>query len=176
MQNSETESSQEDFEGGLPGAVQTLRLIHLAMGGSIAMFAGIALYLYFTTAQKAPAPGDETFMRAFSMAVAVFGAGLWIASGFAYGSKLRGPGGFLARVQAAEVVRLAMREGAAFLGLIGCMQGAMNGMLAAQPLYWLNGLPAFAFWVFVVRSLAVEERLRALHAEGADGARLVQTH
>ncbi|MBX2992483.1 MAG: hypothetical protein KF749_15125 [Bacteroidetes bacterium] len=45
---------------------------------------------------------------------------------------------FLSRVRTAQIVRLALYEGAAFMGLVVCMLAAMNGTLHVHPIYWWN--------------------------------------
>jgi hypothetical protein len=41
-------------------------------------------------------------------------------------------------LRTAMIVRLAILEGAAFFGLSVCVIGVTGGVMAAEPLYWLN--------------------------------------
>ena len=156
----------DSFEADLPGYVQTLRVINGAMAAGIFFFAGVVLFEYFSKAPPTAAPSGEALIRTLSLANAVVFVGAWAASVFIYKSSLKkGEGPFLRRVLTAEITRLAMREGPAFLGLVVCLLATVNGVLSAVPLYWANGLSAFAFWVFALRNLmTIEDRVRELYS------------
>ena len=62
----------------------------------------------------------------------------------------------------AEIVRLALWEGPATLGLVVCFLGALSGDLAAQPLYWLNASTAALFLWNAWSLFPTVERLRGL--------------
>jgi hypothetical protein len=59
----------------------------------------------------------------------------------------------------ATVLRLAMLEGAALLGLVICLLGAVSGEIYARPIYWLNATSALAFVLFSAWTFPGRDRL-----------------
>jgi hypothetical protein len=66
------------------------------------------------------------------------------------------------RVQTAEIIRLATREGPALLGLVVCFLAALSGVASRQPAYWLNGLSTVLFWGLALNEFPSEDRYREL--------------
>lgn len=61
------------------------------------------------------------------------------------------------------ILRLVLCEGVALLGLIGCMLGAVLGIIQTHPIYWLNAFSALILFGLIVVSFPDEERLVALY-------------
>jgi hypothetical protein len=69
------------------------------------------------------------------------------------------------RVTAAFIIRAAMREGAALLGLVVAFLCAQQGVLRLYPAYWANAAPFVLFLVFAKMHWPTAENLAAEAAE-----------
>lgn len=68
----------------------------------------------------------------------------------------------LGRMRSAEIVRLAVYDGVAFIGAIICFLAMQNGVMAQQPLYWLNGITTIILFLQIWRNFPTEDRLTNL--------------
>lgn len=63
------------------------------------------------------------------------------------------------RLRNAMILRLALFEGAAFLGITVCILAKINGVLDAEPAYWLNLGSLAVFAAFGILTFPTRERL-----------------
>lgn len=139
-------------EGLTEGCAKTLRLLSGALSAGVLAFAGVVAFLYARSGGGPLAPNAARLINILTM-----GAMAWTVAGIALGEFLwrRGvraitaPAAADAGVQAAYLIRLVVREGTALLGLCVLLLGALNGVLAAFPAYWVNAAPAVLFLFFV---------------------------
>ncbi len=139
-------------EGLTENCAKTLRLLSGAMSAGVLAVAGVVAFFYARSGGEPLPPNAARLINILTM-----GAMAWTVAGIALGEFLwrrgvRGvdsPARADAGVQAAFLVRLAVREGTALLGLTTLLLGAMNGVLAAFPAYWVNAAPAVLFLFFV---------------------------
>jgi hypothetical protein len=67
----------------------------------------------------------------------------------------------LGLLRSAIILRLALFEGAAFFGITVCILAMINGVLDAEPAYWLNLGSLAVFTAFAVQTFPTKERLIA---------------
>lgn len=141
---------------------RTLQVIAGAMASGVLVMTGLVVY-FRLGAGGPPQPADVRLINAFTTAVMAWCAGAIVFSEFLWKRRLRAvanPAHAPSVVQTAFIVRLAVREGAALLGLVACMLAAMKGVLAAYPAYWVNAAPAALFLFFLAVSWPSREGLR----------------
>ncbi|MEW6509885.1 MAG: hypothetical protein AB1428_02880 [Bacteroidota bacterium] len=61
--------------------------------------------------------------------------------------------------RSAIILRLAVLEGAAFMGVAVCLIGIMNGVFAVQPLFWFNLLSLLLMLAYSLFTFPSRERL-----------------
>lgn len=149
-------------DDGAARVAATLKIIHLAMAGGLVLLGCVVAFLY---SKGTPAAGSQAAMPLFSILTALMTAALWPASTFLFGLLSRP--GTVEAVQGAYIVRAAMREGPALMGLVACLMGAGNGALRDQPAYWANALPALLFVGWVLSFLPDEHAVRARLLDGS---------
>jgi hypothetical protein len=71
----------------------------------------------------------------------------------------------LGSLRSAIILRLALFEGAAFFGITVCILAMMNGVLDAEPVYWLNLGSLLVFTAFAVQTFPTKERLTSWFEE-----------
>ena len=144
----------------------TLRAILLPMAGGLCLLAAVTVFFYLKSAGVVPAPERvraENTMTMFAMAV---GAALIVASEAVWRHMLRtSPGTVGERLTVAFILRAAMREGAALLGLVVAFLCAQNGVLRLYPAYWANCAPFVLFLVFAKAHWPTAQNLAAEAAE-----------
>jgi hypothetical protein len=62
-------------------------------------------------------------------------------------------------LRSAMILRLALFEGAAFFGITVCILAMINGVLDAEPAYWLNLASLAIFAAFGILTFPTKERL-----------------
>lgn len=151
-------------------APRVLQAIAGSMAFGVLVLAGLALW-FRLGATQAPAPADVKLINAFTTAVMAWCVGAIVFSEFLWKRQLRAitnPAHAPSIVQTAFIVRLALREGAALLGLVACLLAAMKGVLTAYPAYWVNAAPAALFLFFLAVSWPSREGLRRQVLEALD--------
>ncbi|MDX6769609.1 MAG: hypothetical protein SF051_08765 [Elusimicrobiota bacterium] len=139
-------------EGLSEADASVLRLVAAALAAGVLLAAGVAGWLYLGGAGRPVPPNGARLVNILTMA-----AMAWTLAGIAAGEFLwrrlvraiEEPARAGAAVRSAFIVRLALREGTALLGLVVLVVGALNGVLAAFPAYWVNAAPAALFLFFV---------------------------
>lgn len=142
---------------------RSLRVIVGAMGAGLAMLTAAILYIhFFQAAGRVPTPRSVGFinlMTMVAMTVAVAGIG---ASEFLWRRMLRTlPGTLDEKVSQALVLRSALREGPALLGLVTLFLAAQGGVLRVYPAYWADAAPAALFWSYLFLHWPTVENLKA---------------
>lgn len=141
---------------------RTLQVIATSMALGVLVLSAVALYFRLGSAEP-PAPADVKLINAFTTAVMAWCAGAIVFSESLWKRQLRAatnPAHAPAIVRTAFIVRLALREGAALLGLVACMLAAMKGVLKPYPAYWVNAAPAVLFLFFLAANWPSREGLR----------------
>jgi len=64
-----------------------------------------------------------------------------------------------ATLRGAAILRLALLEGSALLGVVVCFLGVLQGAVAKQPLIWANAAPAVIFILFTLATFPTRERV-----------------
>lgn len=146
-------------DGGVAQTANTLRIIQLAMAGGIVMMAAVSGFIA-SSSVRVPGPQELGTIRLLSIVDLVFAAGAVAAAPLVYRSA-RGASPTLGSLQSARIARAALGEGAALLGATVCFLAGSNGALRAEPLYWLNAVPAVVFVAWAVKTLPTEDDLRA---------------
>jgi len=154
--------------------LQTLQIIHVALGMGIIMFCCIVLYLVTNgTATSAGAdPATARIMSWIHIGVAVSSYPMAV---IAFTMTIHGvrrsivKGGSIAtagaKLQAAYIVRLALFEGVAIVGLIAVLLSG-QAVLQEQPAYWANLVSAAAFLLFLAMTFPTRGRVEALFGAG----------
>ncbi len=152
---------QED--DGVPReAAHLLQIIASAMGGGLILMAGLVVWSYVNAAAKVPAASEVKAVNTLTTVMMILALISIVASEYFWRIALRRtPGALAARVQAAYIVRLACREGAALLGMTVAYIAALNGVLRAYPAYWVNLAPFALFLVFLSAHFPSAEKLTA---------------
>lgn len=141
---------------------------------SAALPAGVLLFLLVVVMvslrQPAPAPGatpDLDTARLLSLVHAALALGAYSLTPVLYRMRFaqgaEDAEGALATIRGALILRLAMLEAPALFGVIVCLLSAKTGALAAQPLFWLNGITALIFLVFAATGFPTRDRVEAIH-------------
>ncbi|MBI4060888.1 MAG: hypothetical protein HY403_05600, partial [Elusimicrobia bacterium] len=139
-------TADEANDGVSPDAARQLGVVALAMGGGLALMAGLVVWSHLNAAAKVPTPGEVRAVNALTTAAMLAALLLVVASEFAWrGALRRAPGTFGARVRTAYILRLACREGAGLLGMTVAYIAALDGVLRAYPAYWVNLAPFLLF-------------------------------
>ena len=160
----------EHDEGVPPETARQLQIISLAMVSGLVMLAGAVVWFHVASEGKVPDPKSIQTINAMTTTAMVLALGMIVASEFVWRSVLRQPGGTLgSRVQTAFIVRLAMRESAALLGLVVAFLAARGGVLRVYPAYWAALAPFALFLGFLAVHWPAEERLAA-EARDATGS------
>lgn len=181
------EVSSKDFEAALtPAEVRVFQIIQGALGLGIALFLSVSVLLALldTGAPPEEAVQGLPLVRLLSLVHIAVAVALFVTANLvsdlqfrserlaetrrqelrhARGEVLHNPAKqCLAILRTALIVRLAMYEGIAMFGLVVCVLAAVNGVLQAYPVYWLNALTSVAFIGYVVLTFPTAERLKVL--------------
>jgi hypothetical protein len=178
----ESRAGLAEFRNSLaPEFVRSLAIVQGAIGGGILVFALVVLWMSTTSS---PGPVESSPVLALLMqiltlahlvvAIVLFPLAHIIFARILSPERLRkaaqsGPGSVLSLMRTAIVVRLALYEAVAFFGLMVCLVGAIRGILAVEPIYWVNGISAAVMLLFIVRTFPTKERLVALYEERSRG-------
>ena len=161
-------------------ATRNMRIITLALAGGVLLFACIVVFLSMTTADPnalgtgfTPDPAPETnsmlpmlsWVHLFAFVAAVFFAvvvgGMIESKQFdTFKSKMDSPeSAAYSAIQAGHIVKLAVLEGAALLGVVVCLLAAVSGQLREQPFYWINLTSAGLFILYALATLPTKEQV-----------------
>jgi hypothetical protein len=152
----------ETDEGVTPAVAQRLQIIAGSMAGGLTLMAGFISWAYLHGAQKVPTPDHARFVNLLTTVAMLVAVCSIVASEILWRRLLKtAPGPLGSRVQAAFIARLALREGASFMGLAVAYLSALNGVLRAYPAYWVNLAPYGLFVGFLAAHWPTAEKLAA---------------
>ena len=174
---------EKDFQAVLHEgrSLQSLQIVQLAMASGVLILAGAVLVLHLTGASRSAAPAlpERDLVWPLTLAHAAAALGLWalallIPALFLRPARLfrSGPSSVrpssdipgrerrcLDAFRGAFILRVALLEAPALFGLVLCLLASMSGRLEEQPAYWLNGLSAVVFLLFVAVSFPTRHRV-----------------
>lgn len=157
-------------EGLNEGTARSLRLIAGAMGASVAALAGVAAWVALSPGAEPPSPGDVRLVNGLTTAVMGWTLAAVIAGEVLWRRALRrveNPAHADSAVRAGFILRVALREGPAALGLAAVALAGREGVLRAYPAYWVNAVPAALFLGFLAARWPALDALRAEIVEKA---------
>ncbi len=160
--------------------VRALQIIYLAIAGGVVLFAVVVAALYWWEAEAVtPKASQISLVQLLSFAHVLVAATVYLFAGaFIYrrmltaGSEDETAEAILGKIRTAEVVRLALYEGVAMLGLVTCLLGVLFGVLRQMPVYWLNLFSTFVLLGFVASNIPTAERIEGVfrtYVEGEPG-------
>jgi hypothetical protein len=139
-----------------------LRVILFAMAAGLCLLAAMIVFFYARSAGVVPDAAHVRLDNTITMVAMAFAAATIVVSEAVWRGVLRGAKGPLAqRVETAFLVRAALREGAALLGLVAALLCALSGVLRLYPAYWANFAPFGLFLVFAKLHWPTAENLAA---------------
>lgn len=149
--------------------ISTLQILHLILCVAPIVFGGIILYLGESITVK-PADSDVGMIRTLTLVHGILFVGVVFIAPFVekrvlFANRLHEPQSFLTAIRASLIIRIAMYEGVAMLGLVTCFLGSMNGVLQANPMYYLNALSAAFLVMYVLTNLPNRARLEDVYQE-----------
>ncbi|MCP4548794.1 MAG: hypothetical protein GY835_20230 [bacterium] len=162
------------------GDVNALRIIYLSLATGVLLFLGVAVFLSWQGRNESVPPPDSPLIPLSLITVAMLLV-CWVSAFWVFdagfrpgklGNRLRLSAEINSRgtaepsvtfLRGALLVRLAMLEAPALLGLVNIIRWITDGALRAQPLYWLNALPALLFIAFVIMTFPTRESLVELY-------------
>lgn len=164
----------EDFQKGITQEkVRTLQILCGALGMGILIFTGVVIFLHFQGMAKAPTPKPENFQFSTVLSLVHGLAGISIL-GMAFFLPLfllkQGLNQetsdeadlgqqCLGRITGYYIVKMALLEGIALLGLVVCLLSSMNGVLYRESVYWANLATPFIFWAILLSEFPTEKRM-----------------
>ena len=136
--------TQEQFEHELEdNDVKALQIIYGALAMGVIVFLAVIIGIYLNT-DVSPAEGED-FIRTLTMAHFAMLAMALVASKVLYQQVLSrslniadSAAALFGAFRTSHIIRLALFEGAAFLGLVVCFVAAKSGVLQANAFYWVN--------------------------------------
>jgi hypothetical protein len=149
-----------------PEALKVLQLVTLSMSLAVAGFMAVVVAV---VGGVTPPPGAaaDTLPDFLSLLHLVLAAACYITAAMLFprilrtGGAAEGPDPVL-RLRTAIIARLALMELPAMFGLMVCMLAGIRGMIAYDPVYWLNLLSAAVFLAFVGLTFPTRARLEYL--------------
>ena len=172
MTTSEPSRKQAARDAARSGELRALQILQIALMSGVSLFAAVVVAL--SVVARPGLTGDAlpaATLRTLSIVHVALAAFAWGLDPLLQSLMLRqgAPGptlGPLAALRQATLTRLALLEAPAILGLVICLLAQRGGVIAAQPLYWLNALSAVAFVAYGALSFPtqarVEERLNGV--------------
>jgi hypothetical protein len=160
-----------------PGTVRSLRIIQGAIGAGVLVFALVVLGMHARVSADVPPPPQVLvfLMQILTLVHFVMAATMYPLARFIFTRMVSrerlaksggmGPAGILSLMRMGIIMRLTMYEGVAFVGLVVCMVGVLEGVLRAYPVYWVNAFSTAVLLLFVMRTFPSEERLIAIFEE-----------
>ena len=139
-----------------PVQLRSLQFIAGGMGMGVALLSGVVVFLYFKGGRAVTPEALRVINHLTALAMGATVVAI-VASEILWKSVAKqGPGS----VTAAFIARSACREGAALLGCVTALLGAMNGVLRAYPAYWADMAPAALFWGYLYLHWPSAENLK----------------
>jgi hypothetical protein len=148
--------------------VRSLQIVSIAMMSAVTGSLVVAVVIASASAPLPVQHESETLLNFLSLIHAVSACLCYWLGGFLYAKALRprtgepepaDPDMLLGRLRVATVLRLALVELPAFLGLVICVIAGIRGLLGHEPAYWLNLASAVFFLGFAVLTFPSRARM-----------------
>ena len=149
--------------------VKTLQAIYFAQTLGASFFGAVVVFLSLKAYQKGVTPTEEQLQlaRILSFAVIAVASVAYFAADIAFKKIISKPidlpstpQKLFARLRTALIVRIAIFEGTAFLGLIALMLSGIYGVLSSHPVYWLTSVPFFILLFLIALTFPNKTRLQ----------------
>jgi|WetSurMetagenome_2_1015567.scaffolds.fasta_scaffold67281_3 hypothetical protein len=159
--------------------LQSIQIVSIAMMTGVTGFLGVTIAIALVSAPVPMEHESATLLNFLSLLHAVAACVCYWLAGVAYARALRAPEEetgpadpdvLLGRLRRATVLRLALVEVPAFLGLVICVIAGTRGMLNAEPAYWLNLASAVLFLAFAVLQFPSRSRMEYALSRLSSGA------
>lgn len=184
-----SELSLAEFQEALtPGQIRTSRIIHSAMAAGLLMFGLIVLYIYTQTEAADPDTELISTLNLLSLVNAVVAIGSWIAGKVLFerqfssynlkdalarpmttqeGRIIEMSAGqrCISMIRTAFIIRLALFEGSAFLGLAVSLLAVLGGAAAVDPQYLFNMITAAVAIAFIGVTFPSKEHFEGVFQE-----------
>jgi len=167
------ELAPED-QAQIDAAAKVLRAVQTAMPLGILMFAGVACFIGATHPAATDADDVPTILSGLH---AMFAVGCCVAAVIVPRVPIKqlpsqaSLAVILSALRSGTIIRLALLEGAALMGLCTLMVAGTGGQLAAHPVLYANLLTSVAFVGFAFGTLPNRDDLRErVHRIRADAA------
>jgi len=184
-----SELSLAEFQEALtPAQIRTSRIVHSALAAGVLVFGLSVLFLYSQTEAADPDADLISTLNLLSLVNVIVAIGSWIAGKIiferqfsAYNLKAgltspvttpegrildMSPGQrCISIIRTAFIIRLALFEGSAFLGLGVAMIAVLRGAAAVDPQYLLNMVTAAVAIVFIGVSFPSKELFERIFQE-----------
>lgn len=161
-------SSRELRDVFTPEVVRQFQVLQLGLLAGVGFFAVfvIARQWIGDLALREPTVESLRFLRLLSLVNAVFFVVAFVAGGVLFRQRVAavraahvGGEAVVETLRGAWILRLALLEASALLGLAAVFLATGNGVLSAEPAYWANLLTAAAFLVFGALTFPTQDRL-----------------
>ena len=161
------------------GNLLNFRLIYFIFSASVLVFGFILILFQNNVSISRTRTGFDTqLLNILTIVNLTLAAGVCIVTAWLHGFILRSqlvekavplsPYGTgrearcMYKIYIATVIRAAGWEGAALFGLIVCLLGIIEDVFAANPIYWINLMPAAVFLMFAVFTFPTRARLEGV--------------
>lgn len=170
------EFPEHQFRAGLtPERLRPLQAIQAGLGMGIVVLSAVLLILAFGTTPPEPEDAAFELMEILTAVHVLLLAVLVPASGWLF--KIRFTSKQLQRagernavsddpvdqalsiIRTAWIMRMAMLEAGALIGIMVCLIGILNGTILSSPEFALNGLSPLLFLFFVALTFPTSERI-----------------
>lgn len=169
-----------EFQRALTSQVMLpLQVIHGAVAGSVIVFAAAVVFVASTTTP----PADPQSVASLDLLMMIHGlvaVGCYLSARMIFDRQLRktyepssvqtgtgvspeeGAAHALQLLRTAVIIRLALIEAPAVIGLVICLVAALQGVLTDYPRYWINAVPAIILIFFVAATFPTSDRLTSI--------------
>lgn len=165
--------SIDDFRAALqPDVVKSMQIIQSALALGVVLFGSIVAILYFSAGLLEPAEPQESEVQlvglltvaSFALAIIVYSVAPLMEKRVLQqvkndSSEISLTLQALNAIRSARLVRLAMYESAALLGLVTCFLAVGNRVIFTHPIYWINVVPAAILATYAAATFPNQERL-----------------
>jgi hypothetical protein len=143
-------------------AILKMRIILGAMAYGVVLYFGIVVFLSLRAAGRTPDAAIVGLVNSLTIVTMACAVAAVVASEFFWRKMIRAAAAdFDRKVAGAFILRSALREIPALLGLTALLLSAVNGVLRVFPAYWVNAAPAGLFIFFAVAHWPSPEALAA---------------
>lgn len=175
--------SLDDFRAALtPQQMSGMQIIQAFLAFGVVLFAGVVILMYVSLGSpERELPQDFAVQTIWLMTVVhlVLAIVIYLAAprieNFIYNQAKNNSAASAATIplaaqalgviRTARIVRLALYEGVALLGLVICYLAVTMNVIAAHPVYWVNAATAAIMVGFVVSTFPNAERLTTIFHE-----------